>query len=101
MSPGLTAEASAVIPVTEEDAENMTVEDDRLADILGLTEEEPSAKAPEIRGMQEASGSGGQGLTPPQEVVSGAARDSGGDTGGVEVGRAPRYAPPNESICRK
>lgn len=93
------AEASAVIPMTEEDAENMTVEDDRLADILGITEE-PSREAPKGCEIQQALPPGGQGSAAPQGVVLGTARDSGGDAGGPEVGRVPRYAPPDESSCR-
>ena len=78
--------------MTEEDAENMTVEDERLADILGLAEE-PAGDAPRGCRMQETPKSGGQGATQPRG-------DGGGsDAGGLGVGRAPRYAPPDRSGC--
>lgn len=90
------AEASTVIPMTQEDAENMTVEDDRLAYILGITEE-PSEEAPKGSEIQQAPRPGAPG------VVLGASRDSGGNAGGPEVGRVPRYAtfPRKCGSCRK
>ena len=95
MSPAGAA-ASAVIPMTQEDAENMTVEDDRLAYMLGITEE-PSEEARKGCELQQAPRPGGQGSTAPQGVVLGASFDSGGDAGGPKVGRVPRYVPPGES----
>lgn len=95
MSPA-DAEASAVIPMTQEDAETMTVEDDRLAYILGIAEE-PSEEAPKGCEMQQTPLPGAPG------VALGASRDSGGSAGGPEVGRVPRYATPRRecSSCRK
>lgn len=97
MSP-VGADASAAIPMTQEDAENMTVEDDRLAYMLGITEE-PSEEAPKGCELQQAPRPSGQGSTAPQGVVLGASLDSGGDACGPEVGRVPRYTPPGESAA--